>query len=138
MILSLRAGAKVYLNGAVIRVDRKVNLELLNDVTFLLESHVLQPEEATTPLKQLYFVLQTMLMDPTAAGNVKPMFEAMMASTIACFDQPDVVKGLEGVKASVAGDRMFEALKNLRTLYKVEDAILAEASKTEESPTRAA
>src|SRR5215218_9989649 len=47
MILSLRGGAKVHINGAVLRVDRKVNIELLNDVTFLLAAHVLQPHEAT-------------------------------------------------------------------------------------------
>jgi len=45
MILSLRSGGKVYVNGAVLRVDRKVNIELLNDVAFLLESHVLQAHE---------------------------------------------------------------------------------------------
>ena len=44
--------------------DRKVSLEFLNDVTFLLESHVIQVEDTTTPLRQLYFIAQTMLMEP--------------------------------------------------------------------------
>jgi flagellar protein FlbT len=35
--ISLKPNEKIYLNGAVIRVDRKVTLELLNDVQFLLE-----------------------------------------------------------------------------------------------------
>ena len=69
MQISLRAGSKLYLNGAVIKVDRKVNIELMNDVVFLLESHVLQPDEATTPLRQLYFVVQTILMDPAGASE---------------------------------------------------------------------
>lgn len=47
--LSLRAGERIYMNGAVLRVDRKVSLELLNDASFLLEAHVLQAEAATTP-----------------------------------------------------------------------------------------
>ena len=51
--ISLKPNEKIYLNGAVIRVDRKVTLELLNDVQFLLESHVLQIDEASTPLRQL-------------------------------------------------------------------------------------
>ena len=41
MRLYLRPGEKLYINGAVIRVDRKVSIELLNDVTFLLENHVM-------------------------------------------------------------------------------------------------
>jgi len=49
MHLSLRAGEKIYLNGAVIKVDRKVSIELLNDVTFLLEAHVLTTNDTTTP-----------------------------------------------------------------------------------------
>ena len=62
MHLNLRAGERVYINGAVVRADRKVSLELMNDATFLLEGHVLQPDEATTPLRQLYFAAQTMLI----------------------------------------------------------------------------
>ena len=138
MILSLRAGAKVYLNGAVIRVDRKVNLELLNDVTFLLESHVLQAHEANTPLRQLYFVLQTMLMDPASVGTVSPLFETMMISTIACFEDPVVVAGLNAAKDNFAAGRLFDALKGLRKLYKAEAVILELAQEPVESPTQAA
>ena len=50
MHIGLRARERLYINGAVIRVDRKVSIELLNDVSFLLEAHVMQPEETTTPL----------------------------------------------------------------------------------------
>ena len=62
--LSLRAGERLFLNGAVLRVDRKTQVELLNDVTFLLESHVMQAADTKTPLRQLYFILQMMLIDP--------------------------------------------------------------------------
>ena len=69
MRLSLRAGERVYVNGAVLRVDRKVSLELLNDATFLLETHVLQAEAATTPLRQLYFAVQALVIDPANADR---------------------------------------------------------------------
>ena len=68
--ISLKPGERIFINGAVLRVDRKVAVEFLNDVTFLLENHVLQPEGATTPLKQLYFILQVMLMNPTGANGL--------------------------------------------------------------------
>ncbi|MGH6860361.1 MAG: flagellar biosynthesis repressor FlbT, partial [Phyllobacterium sp.] len=64
MKISLRAGEKLYVNGAVLRADRKVSLEFMNDVSFLLESHVLQTDQTTTPLRQLYFAAQIMLVDP--------------------------------------------------------------------------
>ena len=50
--ISLRANERIYVNGAVIKVDRKTSLEFLNNVQFLLENHVLQAEDATTPLRQ--------------------------------------------------------------------------------------
>ena len=67
MNITLRAGERIYINGAVLRVDRKATLELMNDATFLLETHVMQAEDATTPLRQIYFVVQVMLMDPASA-----------------------------------------------------------------------
>ncbi len=72
--ISLRPNEKIYLNGAVIRTDRKVTIELLNDVQFLLESHVLQAADATTPLRQLYFMVQMMLIDPQTLPQARELF----------------------------------------------------------------
>ena len=52
--ISLKANEKIYINGAVVKVDRKTSIEFLNDVQFLLENHVMLPENASTPLRQLY------------------------------------------------------------------------------------
>jgi flagellar protein FlaF len=41
----------------VLRADRKVSIEILNDATFLLEAHVMKVEDASTPLRQLYFII---------------------------------------------------------------------------------
>jgi hypothetical protein len=54
----LKPNERVYINGGVIKVDRKVTIELMNEVVFLLEGHILQEDEATTPLRQLYFIVQ--------------------------------------------------------------------------------
>ena len=49
-------------------------LELINDVTFLLESQVMQVDDATTPMRQLYFVVQLMLMSPGDIDQAKAVF----------------------------------------------------------------
>src|SRR5215208_5400083 len=131
MILSLRSGTKVYINGAVLRVDRNVNIELLNDVTFLLESHVLQPQEATTPLRQLYFVLQTILMDPSGAGPARAMAAEMLVRLAASFEDAAVLNGLQAVRDQVDRGRLFEAPRTLRSLYPVEAGILAGKSRNQ-------
>lgn len=125
MNLSLRPNEKIYINGAILKFDRKVCLELLNDANFLLESHIIQPDQTTTPLRQLYFVVQTMLIEPKNAPVTRPMFEQMVMSTVGIFEDEDVVGGLRDIDLLVAEDRFFEALKRLRSLYPAEAAILA-------------
>jgi flagellar protein FlbT len=124
MRLKLRAGEKLYINGAVIRTERKATIELLNDATFLLEAHVLQPEEADTPLRQLYFVLQTQLMDREGAAVAGPMFRSMLAATREAFGAGAVADGLRAVEALAENGRVFEALKTIRGLFRLEAEVM--------------
>ena len=96
--INLRAGEKIYINGAVLCVDRKVSLEFLNDVAFLLESHVLSPDETTTPLRQLYYMIQTMLIEPGSAAAARGMFDATLPQLLATFNNRQVLEGLGGVQ----------------------------------------
>ncbi len=64
MKLSLKKNGKMLLNGAFIRVDRKVNIELLNEATFLLEAHFIDPNLATTSGSQIYYLIQSMMRAP--------------------------------------------------------------------------
>jgi flagellar protein FlbT len=133
MQISLRAGERIYINGAVVRVDRKTTIELLNDVTFLLEGHVLQVEDTTTPLRQLYFVVQTMLMDPRNAERARELFRELHASALRSFRSETVLSGLQAIAGLVEADRAFEALRAIRALYPAEAAIL----QLEEAPKAA-
>lgn len=130
MRLTLRAGEKIYVNGAVLKVDRKTSIELLNDAAFLLEAHVIQPEAANTPLRQLYFMAQTMLIDPEAAAEAREMFLGSCARARAAFSDAEVRSGLAGLDELVASGRVFEAMKIIRGLFPLEQAILS-ASATE-------
>lgn len=124
--ISLKPNEKIYLNGAVVRVDRKVTLELLNDVQFLLESHVLQIDEASTPLRQLYFILQVMLMNPTGADDAYEMFRRSLPLMIASFDDPEITGTLKHIDQMVGEGHVYEALKAIRGLYPVERRALSE------------
>lgn len=122
--ISLKSGEKIFINGAVLRVDRKVSLEFLNDVTFLLENHVLQPADATTPLRQLYFIVQMMLINPEGADQSMNMFKKSVMMLLNCFQNEEIRGELKRVDEIVSGGKPFEALKVIRKLYPLEDAIL--------------
>jgi len=125
MHISLRAGEKLYINGAVVRVDRKVSFELLNDATFLLEAHVMRVEEANTPLRQLYFIVQVILMNPGDAAAAHEMFNESIRRTIETFDHEEVVRGLKNASHLVQMNRIFEALKAIRNLFSIEADIMS-------------
>lgn len=127
MHITLRAGEKLYLNGAVLRADRKVSIELMNDATFLLEAHVMRVENATSPLRQLYFVVQMMLMNPQDAGDALRLFEESAARMDAAYDDPAARRALARTRQLVAGRRLFDALKVLREAFARDDALMAGA-----------
>ncbi|WP_137132510.1 flagellar biosynthesis repressor FlbT [Rhizobium sp. FY34] len=122
--ISLKSGERIFINGAVLRVDRKVALEFLNDVTFLLENHVLQLEDATTPLRQLYFIAQMMLINPEGKEQSLVMFRKSITMLLSCFQDEEVLAELKRIDAMVVSGRAFDALKAIRGLYTIEDRIL--------------
>jgi flagellar biosynthesis repressor protein FlbT len=131
MNITLRAGERLFINGAVIRIDRKASIELLNDVTFLLENHVMQAEAATTLLRQIYFAVQIMLMDPNAAENAGPLARSLIQSALGAYRAPELAAGLKSVAGSLARGRNFEAMKALRGFFALEDKELAALAETQ-------
>ena len=124
--ISLKANEKIYINGAVVKVDRKTSIEFLNDVQFLLETHVMLPEKASTPLKQLYFIVQVMLMNPADAGEARAMFRRSLPLFLACFRNEQILATLKHVDRLVIEDHVYDALKLIRSLFPLEATILAE------------
>ena len=122
MNITLRAGERFFINGAVIRIDRKATIELLNDVRFLLENHVMEAGDATTLTRQIYFAVQIMLMDPGVTAAAMPQARTLIETALAACRTPDLVSGLKDVAGSLAEGRYFEAMKALRALFPLEDA----------------
>lgn len=120
--LSLRGNERIFINGAVLRVDRKVTLELLNDATFLMEAHVLQAEQATTPVRQLYFIAQAMLIDPSNAAQVRVAYEEVDGAIRGQSPSGDLISALETARTFLDAGRPFEVLRILRGLFEADDA----------------
>jgi flagellar protein FlbT len=132
--ISLKPGEKIYINGAVLRVDRKVSIELLNEATFLLESHVIQADQASTPLRQLYFIVQIMLINPAGAAEAREMFRRSLPMLIASFDNQDICNSLKQIDRMVGEDEIYEALKAIRALYPLERKALEGSDDISETP----
>jgi len=126
--ISLKPNEKIYVNGAVLKTDRKVSLEFLNDVDFLLEAHVMQPEEAITPIRQLYFIVQIMLMTPGDTASARELFRTSLPLVLGCYGDQRIQSALKHVDQLVAEGQIFEALKLLRNFFDLENELVASAS----------
>lgn len=124
MHITLKPGEKIYLNGAVLRADRKVSIELMNDATFLLEPHVMQPQKATTPVRQLYFIVQTMLMSPADVAVARGLFDETISRMLEAYDDRTVLDAMASTRGLVERGRYFEALKLLRGLFSHDDDLI--------------
>jgi flagellar biosynthesis repressor protein FlbT len=133
MRFSLKAGERIFINGAVLTVSQKVTLSLLNDARFLLESHVLQLADATTPMRQLYFVVQSLLINPQEEEKGMIAFRKIYDPLLVLASDANSQAQLKSIRDFVAVGRFFEALKVIRTLFEkiepvatVEPAIVSE------------
>jgi flagellar protein FlbT len=100
-------------------------VQILNDVTFLLDQHVLQVEEATSPLRQVYFAVQAALIDPAEAERAAAMAGAMLLRLAPAVTTAEIRAALPEIAGQIENARYFDAMKRLRALFPVEDAILS-------------
>lgn len=124
MQIHLKRGERIYINGAVIRIDRRASIEFLNDVDFLLENHVIQAEEARTPLRQLYFVVQTMLIDPGNAGMTQQLYVHLSHRLSQAASTAEILEAVARADQLVLKGKFFDALKQLRGGFAAEDLLL--------------
>lgn len=121
----MKANDRIFVNGAVLRVDRKTTLEFLNDVNFLLQSQIIQPEKADTPLKQLYYVVQIMLMAPNDTDAAFSVYRSQMPMLLDTFTDPKIIATLKNIDQLVHEKSFHSAMKLIRELFKIESEILS-------------
>lgn len=112
--LSLKANEKIYVNGAVLRFDRRTSVEFLNDVNFLLEAHVMQSEDAISPMQKLYYIIQIMLISPDQISMCKTVYSQHVASHRAVSEDRATLDQIEAIDQLVEAGRFFDAMKLIR------------------------
>lgn len=121
--IELKRGERIFINGSVIKADQNMSFEVTTDTPYLREQDILQVEDTTTPLRQLYFIIQTMVLDPDNKGQALPVFDGMLKSMRDTYSTQTILDGLASAEALVARDRAFVALSTVRELIPVEDSI---------------
>lgn len=122
--VTLRPGERIFVNGAVLAWDGRGSFEILNDVPYLLEHEIIHAQQTNTPLRQLYYILQTMVLEPGGVADAQELYNQTMDALADTFSHQEVLIGLAIIRRQVAEGAPFAALKTLRTLVPIEDQIL--------------
>ena len=122
--VTLRPGERIFINGAVIRSDGRASFDILNDVPFLREHEIMHAQQTVTPLRQLYYILQTMVMEPNGVELARSVYQDTMRFLPMAFVNSAVLAGLDAIREQVAAGAPIEALRTLQGLIPIEDEIL--------------
>jgi len=121
LVLKLRPQERLVVNGALIRnaSEHGITLHLINRATLLHERDILLPEDAKTPLAQLYLHIQALLLDAGAADQNRKTFvhaaAKVYAKAMAAKDDKTCGVVADLIRL-VATDDLYRAMRLLKPL----------------------
>jgi flagellar biosynthesis repressor protein FlbT len=120
--LSLKPGEKFVLNGAVVQNgDRRCSLVLQNKASVLREKDIMQPEEANSPARHVYFPVMMMYLDESAAEKHYDEFLRRMTEFMSVIANPLVLAECVTVSKGIMAKEYYKALMACRKLIDYED-----------------
>lgn len=123
--LSLKPHEKFVVNGAVMtNGDRKAEVVIQNKASILREKDILQPAEASTPLRRVYFPIQMMYLESSSGGDnldaYYDTFAERMSDFMGVISNPDVMAACVAISRDVLGGHYYRALMTCRRLFDYE------------------
>lgn len=123
--LSLKPGERFVVNGAVLQNgDRRAILLLQNKASILREKDIIQPDDANTPARRIYFPVMMMYLDPPAADGFYDEFVLRMNEFMGAIRSTDVLKECVATSREVMAGEYYKALTRCRKLLTYEQGLL--------------
>jgi flagellin len=125
LVLELRSGEVMIVNGAPIRFRTKSRIELTAKARFLFGKQIMQPDQADSPARRIYFALQSAYIGTDgereqgliAARDLVGEFKGATTSALAR-------EILDEALAAAEADDCYRALKLARRIIRHEDVVL--------------
>jgi flagellar protein FlbT len=125
LVLELRQGEVMIVNGAPIRFRTRSRIELTDKARFLFGKQIMPPDQVNSPARRIYFALQSAYIgsETEREGGLESA-----RHFIAEFQQAttsDLVRAmLDQALVSAEADDCYQALKLVRRIIQHEDAVL--------------
>jgi flagellar protein FlbT len=125
LVLELRQGDTMIVNGAPIRFRTKCRIELTARARFLFGKQIMPPGEADTPSRRIYFALQTAYIGteeerPRGLSAARGLIAEFQAATSSALAREILDRALYAAET----DDGYLALKLARRIVRHEDTIL--------------
>ncbi len=135
LVLELRQGDIMIVNGAPIRFRTKARLELTAKARFLFGKQIMAPDQANSPARRIYFALQTAYIGTdtererglVAARDLIGAFKSVTTSALAR-------EILDRAMSAAEADDCYQALKLARRVIRHEDAVLGHTAPEPRQP----
>jgi flagellar protein FlbT len=125
LVLELRQGDMMVVNGAAIRFRMRTRIELTAHARFLFGRQIMAPTEADTPARRIYYALQTAYIgDEQERRDGLAEAEGLIAAFNAATTSQSAVALLDGALACARADKCYHALRLARRVVRHEDAVL--------------
>lgn len=122
--LTLKPNEKIVINGCVIRnADRRQMLTIENHADIVRGVDLLGEDEAGTPVKNVYFFIQTCLLQPQVRDELVPVIQKDLAKLVPVFHEEIGGHIFEAANHVSVGD-YYKAMRALRPLIKYEARLL--------------
>ena len=137
LVLELRQGDVMIVNGAPIRFRTKSRIELTAKARFLFGKQIMAPDQADSPARRIYFALQSAYI---GAEDERARGLACARELIAAFKEattsPLACEILDRALTAAEHDDCYQALKLTRRIIRHEDAVLHRAAEPASGATR--
>ena len=125
LVLELRQGDLMVLNGASIRFRTKARIELAARARFLFGKQIMPAAAADSPARRIYIALQTAYVGTDAEqtqglAQASSLIEAFKSATTSGL----AAEILDRAMLAAQGDDSYQALKLVRRVIRHEDAVL--------------
>jgi len=129
LVLELRQGELMIINGAPIRFRTRSRIELTAHARFLFGKQIMLPGEADSPARRIYFALQSAYIgDPEERARGRAAARELIAAFRAATTSDLARDILDRARAAAEDDDGYQALKLARRIMRHEAAVLGPAA----------
>lgn len=122
--LSLKPGERFVLNGAVVQNgDRRGVLVLQNKASVLREKDIMQPDEANTPARRIYFPVMMMYLEGAVSPRLYDEFALRLTEFMGAVRNPAVQAECVSTSRHVIAQDFYKALMSARKLVDYEEGL---------------